>query len=103
MIKSKTAGDWRPLVLQLADLVSEDEEFVNMLSCLETKVENFAPEELRKISKYRTDLSVINLETGARIIIRNGCEILVPKPLRERMLSTLHFTHYSHETMMKQA
>jgi len=40
---------------------------------------------------------------GARIIVRNECEILVPKPLRERMLSTLHFTHYSHETMMKQA
>ena len=33
--------------------------------------------------------------------MRNECEILFPN--RERMLSTLHFTHYSHETMMKQA
>ena len=77
--------------------------YVHMLNCLETENYEFAPEELRKISKYKEDLSVINLETGTRIIVRNECEIVVPKPLRERMLSTLHFTHYSLETILKQA
>ena len=80
-----------PLVLQLVELGSEDEEYVNMLNCLETEDYKFTPKDLRKISNYRTDLSVINLESGTRLIARNGCEILVPKPLRERMLSTLHF------------
>ena len=101
-LRAKQLEKEDPLVLQLAELGSEDEEYVNMLNCLETKDYNFAPEELTKKSSYQTDLSVIILETGARIVARNGREILVPKPLCERMLSTLHFTHYSHETMMKQ-
>ena len=87
----------------MTELGSEDEEYVNMLNCLETKDYKFAPEDLRRISNYRTDLSVINLESGTRIIVRNGCDILVPKPLQERMLSTLHFTHHGNETMVKQA
>ena len=65
-------------MLQLGDLGSEDEEYVNMLNCLETENYDLAPEELRRISKYRTDLSVLNLETGTRLIVRNECEILFP-------------------------
>ena len=69
-----------PLVLQLAEKGSEDEEYVNMLSCLETEDYKFAPEELRNISNYRNDLSAINLESGTRLIVKNGYEILVLKP-----------------------
>ena len=94
-LRAKQLEKEDPLVLQLADLGSEDEEYVIMLNCLETEDYQFAPDELKKTSKYTTDLSVINLETGARIIVRNGCEILVPKLLHKRMLSTLHFTHCS--------
>ena len=74
-----------------------------MMNCLETEDYNFTPEELKNISKYKTYLSVINLENGRGIIVRNGCEILISKPIRERMLSTLHFTYYSWETILKQA
>ena len=87
-----------PLVLQLAELGSEDEEYVNMLNCLETEDYKFAPEELRRISNYSTDILIINLGTGTRITVRKGCEILVPTPLRERM----HLTQNSNKTMMKQ-
>ena len=44
-----------PLLPQLADLGSEDEEFVNMLNCLETEDYKFAPEDLRKISNYKAN------------------------------------------------
>ena len=82
---------------------SEDEEYLSMLKSLESEDYEFAPDELKSISGYKTDLSIINLETGARLVVRHGCEILVPKPLRTRMLSTLHFTHHGNQTMMKQA
>ena len=90
-------------MLQIGEHGSEDAEYVDMVNCLETEDYNFAPEELKDISKYKTDLSVINIENGTGLVVRNGCEILVPKPLSERLLSTLHFTHYSWETMLKQA
>ena len=75
-----------PLVLQLGDLGSEDEEYVKVLNCLETENYEFAPEEQNKISKFKIDVSVINLETGTRLIVRNECEILILKLLRERIL-----------------
>ena len=59
--------------------------------------------ELKKISGYKTNLSVTTLESGTRLIVQDGCEILVPKQLREKMSSTLHFTHNGNEKMMKQA
>ena len=102
-LRAKQVEKEDPLVLQIGEHGSEDEEYVDMMNCLENEHYNFAPDELKNISKYKTDLSVINLENGRGIIVRNGCEILISKPIRERMLSTLHFTHYSWETMLKQA
>ena len=40
----------------------------------------FAPDELTSISNYKTDLSVITLDMGNRLVVRDGCEILVLKP-----------------------
>ena len=101
--ESKSSWKEDPLVLKIGEHGSEYAEYVDMMNCLETEDYNFALDELKNISKYKTDLSVINLENGRVIIVRNGCEILIPKPIRERMLSTLHFTHYSWEKMLKKA
>ena len=102
-LRAKQVEKEDPLVLQIGEHGSEDAEYVDMMNCLETEDYNFAPDELKNISKYKTDLSVINLENGRGIIVRNGCEISIPKPIHKTMLSTLHFTHYSWETMLKQA
>ena len=40
----------------------------------------FAPDELKSILDYKTDSSKITLEAWTRLIVRNGCEIIVPKP-----------------------
>ena len=77
VLRAKQVEKEDPLVLQLCEFGSEDEIYVNMLNCLETENYEFAPAELRDISKYKTDLSVINLETGTRLIVRHECEILV--------------------------
>ena len=47
---------------QIAEKGSEDEEYVNMLNHLKTEDYVFAAKELKEISEYRTDLSVLNLE-----------------------------------------
>ena len=51
----------------------------------------------------KESLSVVTLESGHKLIIRNDSEILVPMKAREKMCRTLHFTHHSDEMMMKQA
>ena len=56
-LRAKQIEKEDPLVLQLGELGSEDEEYVNMLNCLETENYEVAPAELRDISKYKTDLS----------------------------------------------
>ena len=59
--------------------------------------------ELKKIKDHKQSLSVVTLESGHKLIIRNDSEILVPMKAKEKMCRTLHFTHHSDEMMMKQA
>ena len=75
--ESKTVREGRPS-RGPAGRIWEDEEYINMLNSLEAEKYKFAPEELTSISGYKTDLSLITLETWTRLIIRNGCEILLP-------------------------
>lgn len=83
-----------PLAAQLADLGSEDAEYVSMLNSLEDENYNIPKDsELRSISGYKTNISVINLDSSTRLIVREECEILVPKPLREK--NAAHFALYS--------
>ena len=85
------------MVAQLADLGSEDTEYVSMLNSLENEDYSIPKEsELRSISSYKTNLSVITLDSSDRLKVRDGCEIL------EKMLHTLHFTHHMDKTIMKQ-
>ena len=82
-LRTKRVEKEDPLMSQIGELGSEDEEYVNMLNCLETEDYNFAPEELKDISKYKTDLSVINLENGTGLVVRNGCEIFPNRYAKE--------------------
>ena len=69
-------------------------------------IENFdvpKESELKKIKDHKQSLSIVTLESGHKLIIRNDSEILVPRKAREKMCRTLHFTHHSEEMMMKQA
>ena len=50
-LRAKQLEKEDPLMLELADLGSKDEEYVNVLNCLEMEDYELAPEELRKISK----------------------------------------------------
>ena len=60
--------------------------------------------KLKDISKYKEDLSVINLETGTRIIVRNECETVEAgslkcshsghEELRQSSSVALRMSHY---------
>ena len=83
-----------PLVMQLAQDGSEDTEYVEMLNTVENGATNL-PEnsELRQLSSHRDRLSVVTLSLFARLIVRDETEILIPRPLRPKMMDILHFTH----------
>ena len=59
--------------------------------------------EIKNIKDHKSCLSIVTLESGHKLIIRNDCEILVPKQARQKMCQTLHFTHHSTDMMLKQA
>ena len=51
-----------PLAVQIAEMGSEDEEYLSMLKSIESEDYEFAPDELKRIFGYKTDLSIIALD-----------------------------------------
>ena len=103
-LRAKQVEREDPLVAQLAETGAEDPEYIDMVKAVREENFNLPKEsELKKIKDHKQSLSVVTLESGHKLIIRNDSEILVPMKARERMCRTLHFTHHSDEMMMKQA
>ena len=50
-LSTKRALRAKQVVLQIGEHGSEDAEYVDMMNCLETEDYNFAPDELKNISK----------------------------------------------------
>ena len=40
--------------------------------------------EIKKIKDHKSCLSIVTLESGNKLVIRNDCEILVPKQARQK-------------------
>ena len=103
-LRAKQVETEDPLVARLAETGAEDPEYIDMIKAVQEEDFNIRKErELKKIRDHKSCLSIITLESGHKLIIRNDCEILVPKQARQRMCNTLHFNHHSDEMMMKQA
>ena len=58
--------------------------------------------ELKQLKEFMDRMSVINLDAGTQLIVKDESEILIPKNLRKQMLETLHFTHSAAESMIRQ-
>ena len=94
-----------PLVQEMAEVASLDENYLLMLADLENKVpisDMSEDSELRRFSGCQDEISVTELSGGHRLIMK-GSEIMVPKSLRSRMLENLHITHSSDSQMILQA
>ena len=59
--------------------------------------------ELKQLSGCKDTLSLIEMSNGARLIIRNGEEILIPKSMRDEMTRVLHLSHQADTAMTNQA
>ena len=94
-----------PLVQEMAEIASLDEDYLLMLADLENKVQiadMSEHSELRAYSGCKDKISVTEVAGGHRLILK-GSEIIVPKSLRSRMLENLHITHSSDSQMILQA
>ena len=103
-LRAKQVETEDPLVAKLAETGAEDPEYIEMIKTVQEADFNIPKEnEIKKIKDHKLCLSIITLESGHKLIVRNDSEILVPRQAREKMCQTLHFTHHSDEMMMKQA
>ena len=86
-----------PLVQDMSKDVSLDLEYLEILMAIENRVETKDLPmgfELRKLTGYRDTLFVVEIAGSHRLILKDG-EILVPKSLRDKMMSNLHITQSS--------
>ena len=103
-LRAKQVETEDPLVAQLVEIGAKDPEYIDMLKAVQEANFDVPKEsESKKIKDHKESLSIVTLESGHKLIIRNDSEILDPMKAREKMCQTLHFTHYSDEMMMKQA
>ena len=103
-LRAKQVETEDPLVAKLAETGAEDPEYIDMIKTVQEADFNIPKEnEIKKIKDHKSCLSIITLESGHKLIVRNDSEILVPKQAREKMCQTLHFMHQSDKMMMKQA
>merc|ERR1712025_507290 len=76
-----------------------------MVSAIKEKVnpiEIKEESELKKIEGSFRSLSLYETKEG-KIIVRDGQEMLIPKPYREEMLTELHSSHLSDTSMLNLA
>ena len=82
-----------PWVEHLGKVAMTDQDYVNMIHNLEagTDMKNVDEEcELSKFHNWQNNLSVITLKGGESLILKDNCEILVPKKERDNILNIAH-------------
>ena len=74
-----------PLVAKLAETGAEDPDYIEMIKTVQEADFNIPKEnEIKKIKDHKLCLSIITLESGHKLIVRNDSEILVPRQAREK-------------------
>ena len=94
-----------PLVERLAEIGGQDFDYINLLQNVENRTEfKHLPEdsELWLVRDSLPRLAIVELDSGERVVVRDGTEVLIPKSARKEVLKTLHLTHSATNTMMLQ-
>ena len=106
MVRQKQLESDDPLVVNIANEGNIDLEYLRMMNQIENKVEVAelpANRELRKVSGGLNNISLVELDNGTHLIVKDETEILIPKSMREEMIRVLHMTHQADTAMMTQA
>ena len=104
-IRSKQLEILDPMVIELAEVGASDPEYAAMCADVENMVrpKDLHPDsELKVIEGSLQHISVATLPDGNRLLVRDGVEVLVPKPERSRILQTIHADHMSDTIMIRQ-
>ena len=71
-IRTKQVEKEDPLVVQLAETGAVDPKYIDMVKAVQKENFNLPKEnELKKIKDHKQSLSVVTLESGHKLIIRN--------------------------------
>ena len=82
-----------------------DSDYFDMMNHIEndTDFDDIPREcELKQLKEFMDRISVVNLDAGTQLIVKDESEILIPINLRKQMLETSHFTHSAAESMIGQ-
>ena len=91
-----------PLVEKIG---GQDYENVTLLQHVENKTDyKHLPDdsELRMIRDSLPRLGIVELDTRARLVVRDGTEILIPKAAGQEIIKILYLTHAATDTMVLQ-
>ena len=94
-----------PLVQKIAEEASMDLEYVEMMNYLEcdTEYNDIDPNcKLKQMKEFMDRMSVVMLDIGTRLIVKDETEILIPRCLRKQMEDILHFSHTAAQSMITQ-
>ena len=92
-----------PLVKRIGEIGGQDFEYVELLQNVENRTDyKHLPDssELRMIKDSLPRLGIAELDSGARLVVRDGTEILIPKTARKEIIRILHLAHEATDTMM---
>ena len=93
------------MVERLGEIGGRDFDFINMLQNVENKTQFKhlpADSESQLIRDSLPPLGIVQLDYGERLIVRDGMEVMIPRPARKDILNTLYLTHIAVNSMMLQ-
>ena len=94
-----------PLVQKIAEDANMDPEYIEMMNYVESNTDDndIAPDcELKQMKEFQNRMSLVTLEGGKRLSVKDETEILIPREQRKQMIETLHFSHSAADAMILQ-
>ena len=88
-----------------AEEANMDPECIEMMNYIEsdTDFDDIAPDcELKQMKEFMDRISLVTLDGGNCLIVKDETEILIPRGQRKQIIETLHFSHSAADSMILQ-
>ena len=86
-----------PLVQKIAEEAHMDPDYIEMMNYIEnnTDLNDISLNcELKQMGEFMDRMSIVALDAGTRLIVKDGTEILmIPMKKSKQIIDTLHFSH----------
>ena len=82
-----------------------DSDYIEMMNYIEndTDFDDIAKDcELKQMGEFMDRMSIVTLDAGTCLIVKDETEILIPMSQRKQMVDTLHFSHSAADSMIIQ-